>query len=66
MISDFKGALEDFNQALAIDENLSKTYFNRGVLKFLMEDPVDGCNDIQHSQELGYEKAIEKAELYCN
>ena len=66
MINDLEGALEDFNQALSIDENLSRTYFNRGVLKFLLKDPVDGCQDIHSSQSLGYEKAVEKAELYCN
>jgi tetratricopeptide (TPR) repeat protein len=66
MIKDLQGALEDFNQALSVDESLSKTYFNRGVLKFLMSDPIDGCLDIHKSQELGYEEAVDKGDLYCN
>jgi hypothetical protein len=66
MINDLKGALEDFDEALSVDENLSKTYFNRGILKFLMGNPVDGCLDIRQSQELGHEEAMDKIDLYCN
>jgi tetratricopeptide (TPR) repeat protein len=66
MINDLKGAWNDYDMAIDLDENLSKTYFNRGVLKFLMGNPEDGCLDLWKSRDLGYEEAIDKTDRYCN
>jgi hypothetical protein len=57
--------MEDYNMAISIDNDLDKTYFNRGVLKFLMGNPEEGCKDIRESSALGNLEATSKSEKYC-
>lgn len=48
-----------------MNHDLDKPYFNRGVLKFLMGDPDEGCQDLWESRVLGYQEAIDKTDKYC-
>ena len=46
-MGDFKGAIEDYNQAIAIDSNYAKAYYNRGVVNLKTSDLMNALNDFK-------------------
>ena len=42
---DYKGAVEDFNQAIHLNENYAKAYLNRGISKQMIRDEYGACQD---------------------
>jgi tetratricopeptide (TPR) repeat protein len=50
-LKDYSGAMDDFNKSIQKNPNFSKAFFNRGILKKVMEDNNGALED--------YNKAIE-------
>lgn len=50
-LNDYGGAMDDFNKSIEINPNFSEAFFNRGILKKVMEDYQGALED--------YNKAIE-------
>lgn len=58
-------ALEDYTQAIQLDNNYAEAYYNRGLTHFVVYDEVSGCFDLEKSETLGYERAGEKRKYFC-
>ena len=54
---DYEEATDDFNTYLRVHEDDKEALFFRGVSKILMKDKDDGCQDLERSIELGYNKS---------
>ena len=64
-IDDFEGALNDYNQALQIDENYSIAYYYIGLLKLTRLNDQKGCLELTKASELGLLEAKKALEYYC-
>jgi tetratricopeptide (TPR) repeat protein len=49
---DFRGAIDDFNQALEINPNLAPVYSYRGFARFLLGNPEDALADLTQAIKL--------------
>ena len=58
-------AIDDYTDAIQLDENYSEAYYNRGLTFFLLYDKVSGCADLDKSIDLGYEMAMEAKTYFC-
>jgi len=65
-LKDFKGALGNFNSALKIIPDYGEVYDLRGIVKNEMGDKIGACEDWNKSYELGYNKAFELIDKFCN
>ena len=67
-LSDFKGAISDFDRAITLNPNFAKSYDNRGVAKYKLEDIVGAATDWYKAAELyrqqgnmvGYQKVMKE------
>lgn len=66
LISDFPGALEDFNKAIALDNRNGYYYYNRSFIKLSLGDKNGACIDIKLSSKLGFIGADSKLNEICN
>ncbi|MDP4281700.1 MAG: tetratricopeptide repeat protein [Bacteroidota bacterium] len=62
-LDDFRGAVDDLNNAIAIDPGNSTCYYLRGIALF--ELGYDGCPDLLKALEMGYSTAERALEHYC-
>ncbi len=65
LTTDFKAAIEDCNLLLKINPNNGKAYCGRGIAKIGLNQKDAGCLDLSKSGEMGFEKAYEIIEEYC-
>ncbi|HTB32281.1 MAG TPA: tetratricopeptide repeat protein, partial [Bacteroidia bacterium] len=63
---DLNGAVDDYNYALQIDPGFADTYYNRGLLLFLLNAKVDACEDFSKAGELGLTQAYLIIKIYCS
>lgn len=66
MINNISGALSDYSECLAIDNNFAEAYYNRGLILIYLKDFKNGCNDISKAGELGIKEAYRVLYKYCN
>jgi tetratricopeptide (TPR) repeat protein len=53
ILRDEKGALQDFDQGIAIKpDSFADAYLARGLLKFKMKDKKGACTDLHYSYKL--------------
>jgi tetratricopeptide (TPR) repeat protein len=62
----YKEAIADYTMAIELDENLAEAYYNRGLTLLKINSPVEACDDLKNSAQLGYQRAIEKQTYFCN
>ena len=58
-------AIDDYTQAIALDENYAEAYYNRALAFFLIYDKISGCADLDKSIDLGYETAVKTRDYFC-
>jgi len=58
-------AIDDYTQAINLDENYAEAYYNRALAFFLIYDKISGCVDLGKSISLGYETAIKTRDYFC-
>ncbi len=64
----YKDAIDDLNKGLSINpnsDNISFSYYHRGLCKISLKDKVGGCNDLKKSCELGLTDACNELKEYC-
>lgn len=70
-LKDMLGAISDLDTYIEkvriskLDIDLSNTFFNRGLLKIQINKLESGCLDLSKAGELGYSKAYEYFQKYC-
>jgi tetratricopeptide (TPR) repeat protein len=51
-LNDYSGAMDDFNKSIEINPNFSEAFFNRGILKKVLEDYQGALDDYNTAIEL--------------
>jgi tetratricopeptide (TPR) repeat protein len=51
-LKDFKGAISDFDRAITLNPNFAKSYDNRGITKYKLEDIAGAVTDWYKAAEL--------------
>jgi tetratricopeptide (TPR) repeat protein len=62
---DFKKGINDYTEALSIDE-IPEAYFNRGLTLIYLKENEKGCLDISKAGELGIEEAYNVIKRFCS
>jgi tetratricopeptide (TPR) repeat protein len=65
-LKDFNGAIIDYNKAIRLNPKKGMAYYNRGLDKIAMNQNDSGCSDLSKAGELGFYKAYEAIQKYCN
>lgn len=60
-----RNAIEDYTEAIALDENYAEAYYNRALAFFLIYDKISGCADLDQSIDLGFEVATKTRDYFC-
>ncbi|MEO1051841.1 MAG: tetratricopeptide repeat protein [Bacteroidota bacterium] len=58
-------ALDDYNSALSINDNLAEAYMARGSLKIFKKQKRSACQDFSSARRLGLEEAEDVIKKYC-
>jgi tetratricopeptide (TPR) repeat protein len=61
----FDEAIGDYTQAIQLDRNYSKAYYNRGLAYFNLNNMQKACEDFKISLNMGYEAAGKAVTEYC-
>lgn len=61
---DFKQGIEDYTQAIKIDE-LPEAYYNRGLTLIYLKETEKGCLDVSRAGELGLQESYNVIKRYC-
>ena len=64
-LSDYKGALKDFNEAIKKDSADRESYFSRAMVKIKLHDDNGACEDFYISGQLGFETAQKMFDANC-
>ena len=65
-LKDLDGAMEDYNHALKLIPDYGEVYDLRGIVKGEKGDSLGACEDWNKAFDLGFNKASELIEKYCN
>lgn len=49
-----------------LKEEIAKAYFNQGIAKLIIHEKNEGCLDLSKAGELGFAKAYDLIQKYCN
>jgi tetratricopeptide (TPR) repeat protein len=60
-----KEAIADYTTAISLDASLAEAYYNRGLTLLKINRPIEACNDLETSAQLGYQRATEKTTYFC-
>lgn len=58
-------AIDDYTQAIKLENNYAEAYYNRSLAHFMALDPVSACADLAKSSELGHPRAAEMLTYFC-
>ncbi len=58
-------AIDDYTEAINLDKNYAKAYYNRALTFFLIYDKISGCEDLDKSINLGFETATKIRDYFC-
>jgi tetratricopeptide (TPR) repeat protein len=61
----FNDQISDFTKAIELDPIFAEAYYYRGLAKLKLDSKDSGCLDLSKAGELGYSKAYEAIEKYC-
>lgn len=61
-----EGAIEDYAKAIKINPRYPDPYYNGGLLKIVyFENIAEGCEDLREAAELGYPRAGQAIQKFC-
>ena len=58
-------ALDEYNKAIKIDNEFAEAYYNRGLVKILLNDISSGAKDLSRAGELGISESYNVIKRYC-
>lgn len=58
-------AEEEYTKAISINPNSPEAWYNRGLIKFMQNDKVNGCKDMGKAGELGVKQAYLLIHRFC-
>lgn len=61
----YEQAIRSYDQAIRLDADLAYLYFNRGVARLFTYERSKACEDLERSEELGYEIPFDKLSYFC-
>jgi len=68
-LQDYEGAMDDFNRVIKFragdKEQRGIAYYWRGLVEIDLGQKENGCLDLRKSDKLGYAKAYDLIEIYC-
>ncbi len=62
----FRLAIDEYSQAIQIYPEFAEAYYNRGLVKVLLNDIEGGAKDLSRAGELGISEAYNVIKRYCN
>lgn len=62
---DIRNAIPCFDRAISFDIEYAEAYYNRGIANLLFNRPVQACEDLTRSIELGFENAEVVLKNFC-
>ncbi len=65
MLQDHYNAIKDYSKAIQLAPNEPLFYYNRGVAQIQTINRIAGCEDLEKSQQLGFQPSTKKLSLYC-
>ena len=65
-LKDYRGAIIDYNEAIRLNPKYDIAYMNRAKAYFNLQQKDKACIDFSRAGELGYEKAYDYIQKYCN
>jgi len=65
-LKDLKGAIDDYDNAISLIPNFGEVYDLRGIAKADLGDKVGACKDWNTAFEMGFNKAFDLIEKYCD
>jgi tetratricopeptide (TPR) repeat protein len=66
LLGNYKSAFDDFDKAVALDNNYVEAIYNRGVANILLKNNNAACEDFFTASGMGSEKATKKYTFFCN
>jgi tetratricopeptide (TPR) repeat protein len=66
MTKEYEKSIPDFDKAIELDPKMATAYYNRGASKINLGRTEEGCKDMQQALSLGFQKAREAMDKYCN
>lgn len=65
-IGNQEGAIEDYAKAIKINPRYPDPYYNGGLLKIVyFENTTEGCEDLKEAAKLGYPRAGQAIQKFC-
>jgi tetratricopeptide (TPR) repeat protein len=61
----YKGAIEDYNNALVLKNDYTEAIYNRGVVYVIINNLVFACEDFYRSSQMGSIRAEKKYRFFC-
>ena len=61
---DYRRAIEDYSQAILLEERLAEAYFNRGLALIYLKREAEGISDLSKAGELGIYQAYSVIKKY--
>lgn len=65
MMGNYRDAETDFTAAIRAGGNFAEAYYNRGLIRILLEENGSGCEDLSRAGELGIKEAYQVMRRYC-
>lgn len=62
----FRFAIDEYSQAIKLYPEFAEAYYNRGLIKVLLNDIEGGARDLSRAGELGISEAYNVIKRYCN
>jgi tetratricopeptide (TPR) repeat protein len=65
LTENYEQAIRSYDQAIRLAPNTAYLYFNRGVTRLFTYERSKACEDLERSEELGYEIPFDKLSFFC-
>ncbi|MEM0991592.1 MAG: tetratricopeptide repeat protein [Bacteroidota bacterium] len=65
LLGKYQYAVNDYNRAIALDNDFAEAFFNRGMARLMLYNRPDACYDLEQGVELGYETGAKRFQLFC-
>ena len=65
LFGEYLEAIEHYSRAINLDPNAAEHYYDRGLARMMSHQLIEGCRDLERSQELGLPEATTALEYFC-
>lgn len=62
----YLAAIDEYDKAISFDADFAEAYYNRGLVRILLNDIEGGAKDLSRAGELGIEQSYNVIKRYCN